>query len=212
MQSLDTSKIKAIVFDMDGTLVHTTDVGIKAWNKILKNRVKNVEKYFGPTIEEMLIQLKNENKITGKPSFWIKLWHKAYSALISGKRLIDSDTIKTIKYLSKKYTLGIITSSDRYTVNVTLKKYIKYFDFIITADDVNKGKPNPEGLNDFIYFTRFKPNEIIYIGDNIRDIQFGKNAKTYTVGKVDFLYSKKELKGEHPNLIIDKISDLKKWF
>lgn len=211
MQSLDTKKIKAIVFDMDGTLVNTTKIDLGIFNDILKFRIKNIADYFGPSVYDIFSKLHFEGKIKTEPHILVKLWHQMYKDKIKNKILFSSETTSTLKYLKKKYLLGIITGSDKYITNITLKDYTKYFNNVLTSNDYLLPKPNAESLIKISNLLNVNPDEILYVGDNYKDILFAKNAGSQSAAKIDVLYGKKILKSFCPNLIITKISELKKY-
>ena len=76
----------------------------------------------------------------------------------------------------------------------------KYFNIIITAEDVNLKKPNPEGLEKILKYTKYDKNDALFLGDSRVDqlaafnagIKFGFHTKGYNDGvdedKVGFKY------------------------
>ena len=54
--------------------------------------------------------------------------------------------------------------------------------YILGADDVKEGKPNPEPVNKILGIFRFKAEETLVVGDTTFDVQMGKNAGTMTCG------------------------------
>ena len=138
-----------------------------------------------------------------------KNWDVMYILAVRNKNVINKETIETLKILNKKYLMGIITSGEKQIANATLKKHDKLFDFILTAEDYSKPKPNPLSLLKIMKKYKLKGNNVIFVGDNVKDIIFGKNAKTKTIGKIDVLFNKKQLQKYKPDAIIKNISDLK---
>jgi HAD superfamily hydrolase (TIGR01549 family) len=199
---------KMIIFDMDGTIADTSDLELKLFAKILGKNKKYYKQYFGPPSKE-IIQKLNPNWLTKKVLLYNHLWETEYLSELKKKSFLFKDTKEILLKLKTKYKLGIITSSVKRTALITLKDIYPLFDFVLCANKYTKHKPNPESLNLIIKKYDLKPNNIIYIGDNINDITFGKNAKTKTIGKIDLLYSKKDLEKYNPNLIINNLSDLK---
>jgi phosphoglycolate phosphatase/pyrophosphatase PpaX len=64
------------------------------------------------------------------------------------------------------------------------------FQFIVTRDDVNKPKPDPEGLQ--LIYEHFKPinkRDILYIGDRAIDLIAGKQFGVLTVTPATLLIS-----------------------
>lgn len=210
MQSLDTNfkNIKIVIFDLDGTIANTNKLILETFQKILKKNIKDIKKEMGPPSK---IMIKNIFKINNmkKINAYNDVWEREYKKNICKNNFLIKDTIKTLKYLKSKYVIGIITSSTKKIALLTLKENFNLFDFILCSEDLEKPKPDPKILNDIIRINKLNDSELVYVGDNILDIKFGKNAKIKTIGKVDLLYSKKDLEKEKPDFIIKKISDLK---
>ncbi len=204
------SNIKAVLFDMDGTLTSSQDTIIKSYNIALDNKVKNVQSYFGPSIHDMAKKFKQEGYIDDAEKF-VSKWISIYKELASNQKLIDINTVNTIKYLKEKYIVGVITSSDKECSDATLGNYKKLFNFVVNTYPEYKSKPDPEALKHILKEYRLDPKEVVYVGDSIFDIKFAKNAKTNSIGKIDKLYTKEELLKEKPDYIINKISDLEKY-
>lgn len=214
MQSLDIKKVnkikknlKAIIFDMDGTIALTTDLELNCFVKLFGKNKKFYKKYFGPPSDKIISEL--------RPNFSFKqvrifnhLWELLYTRKLKKNLWISKKTINILKELKKKYILGIITSSVRKTAIITLRDCYSVFDFLFCAEQQTKHKPNPDSLNKIMSQYKLKPKNVVYIGDNINDILFGKNAKTKTIGKIDILYNKKQLQKCNPDLIITDLSEL----
>ena len=92
------------------------------------------------------------------------------------------DTLKTL--MSKGIILTIASSRSHaslaeYVENLGLSSLISY---ILGADDVDKGKPDPEPVNRTLKRFGISPEDTIVVGDTSFDIQMGKNAGTRTCG------------------------------
>ena len=91
-----------------------------------------------------------------------------------------------LQKLSSDYKLGIVTSKTKaeFDEEVTHFGLNKYFGVIICADDTKKHKPNPEPLLKYMELANAKPEETLYIGDSIYDMQCAKSSG------VDFAFAK----------------------
>jgi len=198
---------------MDGTLVNTSKIDIETFNQVLNNSVKNIQEYFGPSTYDIFKTLNSEGRVNINPKILTKIWHDVYRKEIAGKTLLKKETITTLRYLRKKgYMLGIITGSDKYIVNITLKQNTKLFDIIITSDDYNLPKPDKESMLIVVNKLKLPKSAIVYVGDNYKDIIFAKNSGVKSIAKLDLLYGKNKLKSYSPDAIITKICELKKFF
>jgi pyrophosphatase PpaX len=84
--------------------------------------------------------------------------------------------------LAKKTELGIFTGRVWQEMNYTLErcKTREFFQTIVTADDVSRPKPDPEGL---LKVLAGRPKEnAIYVGDNIDDALAAHSAGVPFVG------------------------------
>lgn len=93
--------------------------------------------------------------------------------------------IDTLTELKKRgFTLTIASSRSHaslaeYIENLGLSHLICY---VLGADDVTKGKPDPEPVNRTLEKFGFKADEAIVVGDTVFDIQMGHNAGTRACG------------------------------
>jgi phosphoglycolate phosphatase len=184
-------KYKHISFDLDGTLVHTTEeyrlkvvpetlemLGSKIRDKHLINRF-----WFESGRDEII---KKEFGLDPE-KFW-KAFHKvdrpekrdSYT-----KSYPDSErVIKSLKKLGK--VISIITGAPPWTADMEIKKINKnLYDLFLSISDVGEElppKPDPEGFHFALEKLNMKPEETIYIGNSNDDAYFAKNAG------VDFLY------------------------
>lgn len=93
-----------------------------------------------------------------------------------------AETLETLK--SKGLILTIASSRSHaslagYVESLGLSSYISH---ILGADDVDRGKPDPEPVNRTLERFGLKPEEAIVVGDTYFDIQMGRNAGTVTCG------------------------------
>ena len=93
-----------------------------------------------------------------------------------------AETLKTLK--SKGIILTIASSRSHaslaeYVESLGLSSFISH---ILGADDVDKGKPDPEPVNRILERFGISPEETMVVGDTSFDIMMGRNAGTRTCG------------------------------
>ena len=120
---------------------------------------------------------------------------------------INKSTITEIKKLKKKFKLAIFTSKDKNRTMKIIKK-IDYFSYIVSSEELKKGKPDPEGVNKILKVSKSNKKDVIYVGDSLYDYIAAKKAK------VKYLHA---TWGYDNNLIknkkitkINKLSDIRK--
>lgn len=143
-------KAKALIFDLDGTLVDTMPVHYEAWHHVLKSR--------GFKLSEELFM-----KFSGIPTFKIvKIFNKLFNINLNPQEVVEEkeaffkrniDRIKQIPMIVdivKKYygTLPMSVGTGGYRrmaeLIINKTKLYHYFDIIVTADDVENHKPEPD--------------------------------------------------------------------
>ena len=76
--------------------------------------------------------------------------------------------------------MGIFTGKGRGSSMITLTKLgvDKYFDLIVTGDDVENPKPSPEGILKFVNKFKLKPERVLMIGDSVSDVRSCKRCRS----------------------------------
>ena len=120
------------------------------------------------------------------------------------------NTKKTLMSLKKnKINLVAITTRSKRTSILTLKQagILELFDLVISGEDVEQPKPNPEGINRALDIIKVKPNSAVMVGDTAVDVQAGKNASVKTIGVTHGFYGK-SIEESHPDYCVDDIHDI----
>ncbi len=164
---------KAIIFDLDGTIIDTIKLNEDSWNYAINKLKLKIDKKFLDyqrgvgNLEAAIFALgKNSNKIEE----FINL-KREYFYLNLNKVKVFKDFLEVKTKLEKKYVLSICTSSSSRLMNL-LKKQLPIFNefkVIITRDDTILGKPNPEPLLKAISMLELKVKDCVYIGDAYTD-------------------------------------------
>lgn len=87
-----------------------------------------------------------------------------------------------LESLSTRCDLGVYTGRPRYEAMLTIDRWATNLRFepILTADDVTKGKPDPEGLH--IVQRAHPGRQLWYVGDTIDDARCARRANVPFIG------------------------------
>src|SRR5437879_3603963 len=106
--------------------------------------------------------------------------------------------------------LALFTGVEKNMMEYTLKpfKLSEFFEVRITADDVQKSKPDPEGIN--LALSRMKVNakESMYIGDSPSDIIAAKRAGVLTGAALWSPENRGDPTAEHPDYEFRSVQQL----
>lgn len=203
---------KAILFDLDGTLINTNDLIVHTYKHILKTHL-DVEVEDGEIISTFGEPLKDVLERYGKDKA-----EEMFNDYIEYNRTIHDDLTKPIdgveeglKLLKKMgVKIGVVTSKRREGALRGLKLFNleKYMDIIITPEDTQNHKPHGEPVLKACEMLKVLPNDALMVGDSHNDILCGQNAgaKTclvrYTALNVD------EMLKHNPDYVVDSIVDI----
>lgn len=163
--------IKAIFFDLDGTLVDTHKSNYLAYNKAIN------EYGFDISYEEFRKSIGHQAR-TFLPWFAPGLSDAGYEKIAARKAEIYRDTIresvlnvglvKHLHYLKKCHKIVLVTTAKKRNAMAALEQHglSGYFDHMVTADDVEKSKPSPECYQLALKLCNIKPNEALAFEDS----------------------------------------------
>lgn len=190
---------KAIIFDLDGTLVDTLPDSKSSFKVLLKKRgifIKDsdISPYAGAPTKTILLALKKKYKIKDTVRDLRMERRNIFFSLITKKSLLFKGVEPSIRKLSKKYKLAIATGSSFASLfQITTKELRDLFDVIITIDDVKKGKPAPDQLLLAARKLKVSPNQCLMVGDSRLDQIAAGKAKMDSIGVLTGVVSKKDL-------------------
>lgn len=145
-------EIQAVIFDFDGVLVDSEPVHIEAWRQYLENH--------GQTLDEALLDRMLGRRIIDSAELIVETFelpvtpgtaaqqrNELFLKIAPERIYAKAGAIELMKELDKRgVRMALATSGIReYVELVTVSAGLPdLFDAIVTAEDVEHGKPNPE--------------------------------------------------------------------
>lgn len=175
------SKIKAILFDMDGVLIDAKDWHYEALNKALSlfgmeiSRYDHLVTYDGlPTIRKLQM-LSLERGLPSKLHEFINGMKQQYTMEIvySKCKPVYHHEYALAKLQKDGYRLAVCSNSVRSTIETMMNQanLKKYLEFFISAQDVPSGKPDPAIYLESISRLGLAPQECLILEDNENGIK-----------------------------------------
>ncbi|HLD69852.1 MAG TPA: HAD-IA family hydrolase, partial [Candidatus Omnitrophota bacterium] len=202
-------KIKVLIFDFDGTIADTFQSMIEISNHLAgefnfkKIEAHEVEDYKDKTSQEMLKLLKVSTLKVPRIAL------RAKKEL--NKRMYTIKPVKGLKEIlgeikSLDYKMGILTSNSLENVNKFLEQHdLDFFDFVLTSSRF-WGKNH--GIKKLILQKGYAPQDILYIGDETRDIEAARKS-SISVAAVTWGYNSfQALKNFQPDYILHSPQEL----
>ncbi len=189
--------IKGIVFDMDGVLIEAKDWHYDALNKALKlfgfeiSRFDHLTAYDGLPTRRKLEMLSVERGLPVELHSFINEMKQAYTMEIvhtqCKPRFVHEYALSKLKAMD--YKLGLASNSIKTTIEVMMQKakLAQYLDVQMSAEDVTKGKPDPEIYIKAMEHLGMKPSECLIVEDNENGILAARasGAHVLVVKEVD---------------------------
>jgi len=201
------------IFDLDGTLASTNKLIFDSFNFVTKKYLDKeyseteIISLFGPT-EDFILRNWMKNRYEEARLDYYNFYSENHDSLVDVYPEIE-EILDLIK--SHKKNLGIFTGKGEISTKITLEKlgFAKYFDIVITGDDVKDHKPSPEGIINIIsHFSSIKENTLM-IGDAPADIIAARHAGIEVASVIWDSYSTSEILSLKADYIFHNPSELK---
>ncbi len=170
-----------IVFDMDGTLVDTFQLNLRSFSHAVNRTLTAEEALDIPsgTLEEQLTNYLSNGAVSGA----VERFHDHYKRHFdSASRVFPGIRALLFTMRARGIKLAVCTGASKEIAEYTLTQsgLSQYFPTIVTGDDVNKPKPDPEGLRIAMERIGAHSDQTIYVGDHPDDIAASRNAGART--------------------------------
>lgn len=207
-----TDKINTLLFDLDGTLLDTNELIISSYLHVFEQfypgrfKREDVLPFLGPPLIDAFESVDPE-KAEEMVEIYRKFNMEKHDMLVHEFEGVY-ETIRTLH--ENDFKMAIVSTKIRKTVlkGLALTNLDEFFDVVVTLDEVEKAKPDPEPLEKALSALGSKPEEAMMIGDNYHDILGGKNAGTYTCGVAWSVKGADFLKQYKPDYMLERMSDL----
>jgi beta-phosphoglucomutase-like phosphatase (HAD superfamily) len=175
---------KVVIFDLDGVLWDSLEIHEKAFNTVAKSND---------------ILLPPYSEITGRSTFEVfeefadsESTLNSLNNLVSQKQSLSrhylnnvevgEEIVSGLQCLSKISRVALVSGSSRKSVDIFLSKIPKdLFEVVITGDDTNASKPDPEPYTSALKALAAEPMDCVVIEDSINGLASAKSAGLPTI-------------------------------
>jgi HAD superfamily hydrolase (TIGR01509 family) len=206
-----TRSLKAIIFDLDGTLIDTVGIHAASWviafeangYKVGINEVEPLIGMAGKRIVKKLLDKEGFRRLSSITS----CKNRVYLEMVEEARLFPRVQETLCMLSGADLRLALATSTLSHVLSRVLERFClaEFFDTIVAGDEVTRGKPSPEIFMRVFERLGLDPHLGAVVGDTEYDIlpaiRTGATSIMITHGR------RREL-AVRPDYVIDELPDL----
>lgn len=180
------TKIRAVVFDMDGVLIEAKDWHYEALNRALAlfgfsiSRYDHLVTYDGLPTRRKLEMLTKERGLPPSLHGFLNELKQIYTMEIVHTKCkpVFQHEYALSHLQADGYKLAVASNSVKNSVEVMMEKanLARYLSALLSNEDVTKGKPDPEIYTKAFERLGFAPEECLVVEDNENGIRAAREA------------------------------------
>ena len=205
-------QINGILFDLDGTVINSEPLYQRGEIKLFREYGIEIPKedwniFRGTTEQDFYTISMKKYNIRENRDIFINKGRQYIKNEFDKSLTFKRDFLNFYDYIKDNYKVGLVTASPLHSYKYvnSILHINKYFDNVITNDDVKNSKPQPDPYIKMMKILDLHSSNTLIIEDSINGILSAKASNAHVVaitGSVD----KKDM--PNPDLIIDNYSEL----
>lgn len=213
--------VTAVLFDLDGTLIDTVDLILRAHDHTLRRFLdgwcpprSRIVSNLGRPLRAALGEYAAERGVTELEPLVDQMvrTYRAFQAEHLAHEVQAYEGVReTLAALDRRgFMLGVVTSKVEETARVSLDRLSLsgFFRVAVFLGDTSRHKPEPDPLLEAARRGCFEPGRGLYVGDSVHDIAAGRAAGMKTAGALWGPFERADLEAARPDVLIEHPTDL----
>lgn len=202
-----------VLFDADGTIIDTQKLIFDSFRHTFKKYRPEMEltsdllhSFMGPTLIETF------SKYIPEASEEAVVYYREFNHAMHDSYVKEIPYAKEVLASLKEqgYSVGVVSNkmNDLVHRGLRLCDLEQYMDVVIGFNDVQKPKPDPEGILLACKKAVYPVDDVIYVGDAKGDILAAKNMGAYSIGMVSDMHNEEIIKSVKPSRVIYDLREI----
>ncbi len=209
---------KAVIFDLDGTLLNTLEDLANACNYALgkynfpSHQAEEYKKFIGDGRLKLIERITpQDHKSQEVINNLVAFFDEYYEAHMIDMTKPYNGIIELLDYLNEKgLKLAVVSNKPHeFTTEVVRNFFGDRLHIVFGQRPGSPTKPNPAAVFEAIEGLNVTPQECIYVGDSNVDIRTAKNAGVKSAGVLWGFRTREELEAEGADFIVSTVEELK---
>ncbi len=209
-------RAKAVIFDMDGVLVDTMPFWEEAKKLFLERHTiphdQLIPQTYGMGLKDIIELYKEQRGLQGDTAILAAEFREIVYQLLKEKGLLPlPGTIAFVSTLSLQKSLAVATGGHTGVVAKELLADVglaQYFTYIISSDEVKKGKPAPDVFLFAAEKLGQKPEHCVVVEDAVNGVMAGVAGKIPVIGVNKHEETRKKLLTAGATTVVSSFEDL----
>ena len=201
------TRAKIILFDLDGTLIDSTEAILESFQKAYETFGKEVpasddiKSLIGLPLEVMFVKLGVDE---AESLDYVKAYKEHYKTIHTEKTVLLPNVREALELAENHGRLGVVTTKTSEYSRILLEHFdiMKHFNILIGREDVTNPKPDPEPVERAMNALGYHYGKVTYmIGDTMADIIAAQKADIASIGVLCGYGNKDDLE-EHADFVV----------
>lgn len=205
-------KIKNLIFDLDGTLIDSSEGVVEAVNYSLRQmgqpeqKPEAIKPFIGYALEVMYPEFTDAPLDELYKHFQVK----AAESVVSSTVVLDGVGETLAKLSEKNYTMAIATTKIKKHVDKIINKFDwhPFFKAWVGGDEVANVKPDPEIFHKVLEKMGVEPSETLVVGDTVNDILAARAVPMRSVAVLSPYGGREKVLASKPDYFLESIAGL----